>query len=1531
MNRHNIEAMYPLSPMQQGLLFHSLYAPGSGTYVVQMRCRIQGELDVASFRRSWQTVVHRHSVLRTSFLWEGLEEPLQVVHKRINIVWKEEDWRRLTVSEQCESLQCLIRKDREDGYVFSRAPLMRLALLRTDQDSYYFLWSSHHILFDGWCTQLLIQEVFTCYDAYSRRVEPHLKHPRPFRDYITWLKQQDMKEAEAFWREELRGFASPTPLVGERGWRSQRGEQYEEEIVELSRETTRRVEVLARHLQITVNTVLQGAWGLVLSRHSGERDVVFGAVVSGRSAPLRGIESMVGLFINTLPARVRVCDRDTAGSFLKQLHESQTKALGYEFSSLVKVQSWSEIPRGTPLFESLFMFQNYPVDGAIRERAGSALQISEVASVEKTNYPLTLVAGSGAEPRLKAVYDSGRLDATIIVRLLVHLRLVVEEMVGNAEQRLTELALLTESERQQVLAEWNDTRRNYDEMPSVHELFEEQVERTPEAVAVTYEEQELSYGELNQRANRLARCLVKLGVGPEVRVALFLDRGVEMAVGLVGVLKSGGAYVPTDPGYPEDRVAYVLEDSRAHVVVTQRGLAEKLPHNCAQVLCLDSDWAPLKRESEANLAIEVQPQNLAYVIHTSGSTGRPKGVGIERGGLTNFIIALSRELGPSAGEVLLAVTSLSFDISMLEVFVPLVTGGRVVVANRLSAGDGYRLLEMLTDSRATHMQATPATWRLLVDAGWSGRNGIQVLCGGEALPPDLAEKLLERTCKAWNLYGPTETTIWSTMRPVEENGGIAIGRPIANTQVYILDEGYRPVPSRVAGELYIGGVGLARGYMNRPDLTAERFIPGLFGEAGNRLYRTGDLARQGADGNIEYLGRLDHQVKVRGYRIELGEIESVLAGHDGVRQCVARVWEDQPGNKRLVAYIESSGDTVPADEELRNYVRGRLPDYMVPSAFVRLPQLPLTANGKVDRKALTPPDALGRAVESEEPQTPVEEILANIWSQVLRLEQVGADQNFFELGGHSLTATQMISRVREVLEVDMPVRALFENPTVATLAEAVEMERSAGRRLKAPPIPPVSRSGELPLSFAQQRLWFVHRLEPDSPAYNIPRAIRLRGPLDLAVLHQALHEIVRRHEVLRTRFEVRDGQPMQVIEETGEIELPVWDISDLVETEREPRSRKIAAQEATRPFDLERGPVWRPALVELGAEDHVLLLSLHHVVGDGWSIGILVKEFTSLYEAYREGRRAALPEIPVQYADFAVWQRNWLQSEVLEQGLGYWKQQLAGIPDKIDLSDRPRPPVPSFLGRYQSFWLPASLADSLKQLSRREGVTLFMTLLAAFQVLIHRYTSREDIVVGSAIAGRNRAEIEGLIGFFVNQLVLRTDLSGDPRFRELLARVREVTLAAYAHQDVPFEILVNELRPNRDVSFTRLFQIQFGLQNTPRHELAIPGLALTSLPVNLEAVRYDLTVWMSDRPEGLTALWSYSADLFEEPTIVRMQRHYENLLGSIAANADTRLSALEMQADEEKCLEDSKRKEMEEMSARRLVSTKRSAVRISVE
>jgi amino acid adenylation domain-containing protein len=1501
---NNVEAIYPLSPMQEGMLFHTVYAPGTGIYVNQVAYTFGG-LDADAFRRAWQAALDRHAALRSAFLWEKRERPLQAVLRGVEVPWDERDWRGLDGQAQQAALEALMHEDRERGYALNRPPAMRLYVMRTADDEHRVLWSFHHVVLDGWSMSLLLGEVFRLYDALRRGESPALPPAPQYRAYITWLQAQRPGDAEAFWRGALAGVDEPTPLGVDRGGAAVDPDdpaRYAQRTVPIPAATAAAVQAFARRAQLTANTVVQGAWALLLSRYGGSRDVVFGVTMSGRPAALAGAEQTVGLFINTLPARVPVPEAQGVLPWLHDVQRRHAELQQHGHVPLVQVHGWSAVPRDQPLFETVLAFQNFPSERAGRQAGG--LQVRDVKVSESPGLPLTLSVGIGAESFLKVMYDRTRITDETAARLPAHFTAALDAIAAGAEARVGELDVLPAEERARVVHAANRTTAAYPRGASIHALFQAQAAATPDAVALCFESERVTYAQLDARANRVARRLRAMGVRAETRVAVCAERSPELVAALLGVLKAGGAYVPLDPSYPADRLAFMLRDCAVPVLVAHSALAEALPPHGAAVLRLDADAAEIEAESGEPLALDGDADAAAYVMYTSGSTGRPKGIVVPHRGVVRLVRGADF-VRMGADEAWLQLAPVSFDASTLEIWAPLLNGGRLVLfPGAQPTLDG--LERTVREGGVTSLWLTAGLFNTVVDGRVGALAGVrQLLVGGDVLSVAHARRVLRAHpgLRLVNGYGPTENTTFTCCHPVRggdvEGAAIPIGGPVANSTAYVLDAALRPTPHGVPGELYTGGDGVARGYLNQPALTAARFVPDPFSPTpGARMYATGDRVRRGEDGALEFLGRMDRQVKVRGFRIEPGEVEAALRAHPDVRDAIVAT-HGHGVQKRLLAWVAAGPDV--DEDTLLAALHAELPGYMVPSGIVVMPALPLTPNGKVDRKALPEPGA--RAADAHvRPRDAQEAELAALFAEVLSVNGVGATDSFFALGGHSLLAMRLVSRVREVFGVELPLRALFERPTVAEMARAVEDERRRQPPV-LPPVVPAGRTGALPLSFAQERLWFIDRLEPGSAVYNIPVAWRLGGALDVDALERSLGEIVRRHEALRTVFAEADGSPVQVITPFGGFALPVEDLSGPGEADREAAVRRRAGEEARRPFDLAAGPLFRAALLRLGQGDHVLLLTMHHVVSDGWSMGVLTRELSALYAAYRAGGESPLPELAVQYADYAVWQREQLAGAVLDRQVAYWKERLAGAPELLELpTDHPRPAVQAFRGAHERIELSLELLERLQALGRSEGATLYMTLLGAFQVLLSKYSGSEDVVVGSPIAGRGRKEVEELIGFFVNTLVLRTDLSGDPSFRETLRRVRQVTVGAYEHQEVPFERLVAELQPERSLSHAPLFQVMFALQNAGGPGGALPGLNVRGVEGEQTSAKFDLSLTLSATPRGLRGGLTYSTDLFERSTIGRMLGHLERVLEQVAADADVRLSQLELLGEEERAL-----------------------------
>ncbi len=1501
------EGDIPLSFAQERLYFLHRMQQESAAYHIFQGLRLAGDVDAALLERALGEVVRRHESLRTVFR-ETDGVPVQVVSPFTGFELPVEDLSGLPDEVREEVARARAGAEAARPFDLGTGPLFRAALLRLGAGENLLLLCMHHIVSDGWSMPVLYREALAVYAAYREgRPSPLPELPIQYADFAVWQREQArggiLERQLGYWKGQLAAAPEllelptdhPRPPVP-----SGRGAAL---AFELPSALLERLGALGRAENATLFMVLLGAFQLLLARYSGSNDVVVGSPIAGR---MRGeTQGLIGFFVNTLVLRT---DLGGDPSFRGLLGRVREMVLGaYEnqdlpFERLVAELQPERSLSHSPLFQVMFTLQteNASAGGASDVSVG---QLEADHSTAKFDLMLVLSAsGAGLQGALE--YSTDLFEPDTIQGMAGHMEQLLEQVAADPDVRLSRLGLMGTAERARVVGEWNRTDAEYPAELCIHDAFARQVERTPDGVALEWGDETLTYRALDARANQLAHRLQALGVGPDSRVGVLLERTLELVVCTLAVLKAGGCCVPVDTSYPPERMAIMLADSGARVLLTRAGLPEVPGELDLRVLYLD-------REDGAIAALPVHaprsgaaPANLAYVFYTSGSTGRPKGVMMPHQQVVQLACAIDyMRMGP--GERVAQASNASFDAAVYEVWGALLNGATLVGIDRDVLLSAPALAEALRERRIGVLYQTAALFNQHVREKVDVYAGLRELVfGAEAVGTESVRRMLRhgRPAHVLHEYGPTEATVWCTLEHVEEvpedAPTVSIGRPIPNARMYVVDPALNPLPASVPGELYVGGDGVVRGYLGRPSLTAEKFVPDPFsGRPGARLYRTGDKVRWKTDGKLEFMGRMDDQVKIRGFRIEPGEVEGVIAAFPGVRGARVIVREDQPGDKRLVAYLVGDADA----EALRAHVRQSLPEYMVPGAFVFMDVLPLTPNGKLDRRALPAPGYASAGAAYVAPRTPTEEVLAGIWAEVLRAERVGVEESFFALGGHSLLAMRVVSRIRDVFGVELPLRALFEGPTVTEMALRVEsLRRAAASQL--PPVVPVERDGPLPLSFAQERLWFLDRMQPGTATYNMPAALRLAGTLDAPALERALGEVVRRHEALRTVFADGDGGPVQTIAPFGGFTLPAEDLTALPGEAREAAARQRMADEAGRPFDLAAGPLFRAALLRLSADEHVLLLTLHHIVGDGWSMGVLFREMTALYAAFVQGGESPLAPLPVQYADAAVWQREQLQGPVLDGQLAYWKEQLAGAPEVLDLpTDRPRAAVQTQRGGMVSATLPPEMLERLNVVARAEGATLYMVLLAAFQGLLGRYSRSDDVVVGTPIAGRTRRETEGLIGLFVNTLVMRTDLAGDPAFRALVRRVRDVTLGAYEHQDVPFEQLVAELQPERSLSHSPLFQVMFTLnEGAGEGSTTLPGLTIQGTGEGTQLTKFELTLTCARSAAGLETILEYNAGLFDHATVERMLQHFGRLVEQVAADPERRLSEVELLTEAER-------------------------------
>jgi amino acid adenylation domain-containing protein/FkbM family methyltransferase len=1773
---------YRLSPQQEHLWL--LQQQHAGPYRAQCAWLLEGPLDRARLQRALNVLVERHEILRTTF--QNLPDvlvPVQVISEAKSIRWRDHYLTVLSSGLQQQELEKLFRENREVPLEATPGSSLVCDLIKLAPDRHVLQLSLSALCADLKSLRNLLAEFSFAYAS----ADEFANEPMQYADYAAWrhelLDSEETRAGREFWRQ-----LDLPPLNTQRLPLEQRAadtERFNPRALTLTiaSERVARIEALARDYDCDLSTVLLASFQVLLARLTGENRITLGTLFDGRK--YAELQSAVGLFAGYLPISATVDSDKTFGTLLAELKQTTQTVRAWE-----EYFDWEQVfptEHETSYFPFAF---DYVESDATSTRAGDLCirSLKEFVLFERSKLQLS-VAKVGTELKAEFQFDAGLFSEQNVDRISRRWNALLTNVSENSDVRIRELSILPSSEERQLLHDFNQTWVGEFSTLCLHELVAVQARLTPDAPAVLSDHANLSYRQLTERANQLAHYLQDLGVGPDDLVGVCVERSPAMLVALLGIMAAGGAYVPLDPDYPAERLAFMIDDARLSVIVTTQDLIDRLPEIPDHVVCLDRDAELIRAQRSDGPPSAVTIDNLAYVIYTSGSTGRPKGVMISHRSINNRLLWMQSVFPLEPHDRILQKTVYSFDASVWELFLPLLAGAQVFMAQPGGHQDSDYLAATVAGAEITVLQLVPSMLQVVIDepqlSRW--RKLKRLFCGGEVLPVELQQSFWQRVdAELINLYGPTEVSIDATYWVCERqsnHAGVVIGRPIANTQVYVLDEQLRPAPLGVAGELFVSGVGLARGYHQRPELTAERFLPDPFStDPGKRMYRTGDLVRYQEDGAIEYLGRADHQVKLRGVRIELEEIEAVLLEHKGVREAVVTIGQDTGGQQRLLAYVVArNGNRLPqlngqqlyrlpnaldvahhnrsetdliykeifegqtylkhgvtladgacvfdvganiglftlfvhqhcrnarvfafepsppsfeklatnaalydldvelfncglsdetkqlpftfypkmssmsgvyadaaldesltraalanqdealvreqdellvdhfvgetfqcqfrtlsevmqehnitridllkidvekseldvlagigasewkkidqlvlevhdldgrldevttllrergfaitveqdewlretglynvyarrakgleanqnghrtprtlsridcSPDSLRGHVAARVPQYLVPSAFVILDRMPLLPNGKVDRSALPEPEKIGAEPKRDyvAPRTPFEEVVARIWEDVLELPQISVHDNFFDLGGHSLVATQVMSRLREALNCEMPLRRLFDLPTIAELAASVaEAKQSSSSVAVLPPIEKADRTGMLPLSFAQERLWFLYRMEPESSAYHLFTGIRLHGPLNVAAFEQTLAEIVRRHEILRTSFDTVAGRPQQRIAAVTP-PLSVTDFSALNDSERAAAVERVASQTAQKPFDLAGGPLLRAELLRLGDEQHVLLFTMHHIISDGWSSTVLLREVATLYEAYDAGRPSPLPELSIQYADYATWQRDWLQGAVLEERLAYWREQLASAPP-LDLpTDRPRPAVQTFNGAAIPFELSKDLAEALAALSRRTGTTLYMTLLAAFALLLSRYSGQTDVVLGSDTANRTRVETEALIGFFVNMLVLRIDLDGDPSFTQLLKRVREVTLGAYAHQELPFEKLVEELHVPRELSRNPLFQVLFTLQNTSTQRQELRALQLESIPAGGRPAKFDLTLAMRESDTGLLGVFEYNTDLFDATTVQRMVGHFESLLTAIVDEPQQRLSALPLLTGDER-------------------------------
>ncbi|MDA8018155.1 MAG: amino acid adenylation domain-containing protein [Thermoanaerobaculia bacterium] len=1487
--RANLADLYPLSPMQEGLLFQANLSDDRSLYCVQVEARLSGLETPEPMARAWSTLAKRHEILRSVFV-QRLTRPFQAVLRETSPIIAELP--RLALDTDAGWADWLAHDQSRGFELDTREPPWRVHLGIDAADQLRLVFTFHHILLDGWSAGLLFSEMMRWIEAECRGTTADLGIVQPYSRFISWLEDREQQPARDYWRDYLTGYTEssrlPSPM------RREAAGELGEVGFELSSADGRRLEELAARVGTSPSTCLEAAWGILLGRSLRRRDVVFGSVASGRPPELQGIDNMVGLFITTLPRRVRWSPADSTESLIRRLHRESVDRQPFQTLGLAEIQ------RGHPPVEPIFAFEGFPIDEGLRRAAGAAgsgVAVESVRVTERSHYDLELVIQPADRTRVALRFDRSRYLDGLMQEAATAYGTLLRGLLDSPETSPDRIPWLTPADRSRVVVEWNRPTDHASPEPEptlLSELLQHHATTRPDAVAVTDVEGSLSYGALDRRANQLARELIHRGIGREDRVGLATKKGRRLLLGICAIWKAGGCYVPLDPSLPAERLTALAKDAGVALILTEETSVEGLAGLDMPVLTLDTDRDWMKRPQTAP-RVRLAPGNLAYMIYTSGSTGRPKGALLTHEPLANLALHTAESSGLRPGDRVLLLASISFDASVWEVARTLASGATLHFVDDETARPGAELAASLRERRITSLFLTPSALEVLPRP--LPRSLHTVHTGGEACPSHLAEGWPEET-RLVNFYGPTETTVCVSSdecrpgQPFEP----PIGKPLRRCRIYLVDELGEPVAPGMAGEMWIGGLAVGRGYHRRPGLTADRFVPDELGdEPGQRLYRTGDLGRHLDDGRIVFAGRLDEQLKVRGFRVEPGEIETALLADASVAQAAVT----RGDGDRLVAYLVPTNADSPDFSELRLRLRQKLPAYMVPSEFLTLSELPTMASGKIDRHALPAPDSAARSAPFVAPRTETERNLVDIWQDVLQRRPVSIEDDFFDLGGHSLLATRLVSRISSELDASLPLRELFENPRIALLADVLDQRAAT---VAEGHLPRAERSHHLPLSFAQERMWTLEQLQGSGRAYNVTLAVRLEGSVSWQALEQSLAEIVRRHESLRTTFAIHDGAPAQTILRHQAFSLTRIDLSSLAAADREVAAEDVITDTSAHGFDLERGPLLRTVLARFDTNDHLLVLVMHHIASDGWSTGVLTREIAALHEAMARGEPSPLPDLSAQYVDYAAWQRRRFERGEAESHLAYWRRQLEGAPQLTQLPlDRPRPAIQSTRGARHCFRLDAELTAALHRVARAHQASLYMTLVAGFAALLGRYSGDRDIVLGSLIANRGHRDTEAMIGFFVNTLALRIDLHGNPDFAALVRRVRTTTVDAYSHQELPFERVVEEISPTRVASHFPLVQAIVVLHNQPFDEVEMERVRLTPVAAAAEVpVRFDLELYFQERDDGLEGELLFNRDLFDAATAARLCRHLEILLRAATDAPERALSTLSLLSPSER-------------------------------
>ncbi|MFS1514462.1 amino acid adenylation domain-containing protein [Chengkuizengella sp. SCS-71B] len=1473
-----IKSVYNLSPMQEGMLFHSLLNPDSPAYYEQLSCTINGTINVQILEQSFNLLIEKYDILRTNFMYENIQKPMQIVFKerKINITFK--DLSNMDELQQKNEIDLYKKNDKNKGFDLSRDFLLRMSVFKKSECDYELIWSYHHILMDGWGLQTIVQEIFETYHQLRRNLPVVIEDVPVYSEYIKWLDQQDHDQARLFWKSYLKNYDTKAMLPKNNVDHKQELYHQEETIIKLNKNRTEKLQNIAKKYQVTLNVLLQASWGILLSQYNNTKDVVFGMVTSGRPAEIENIEKMIGLFINTIPVRINYKNGITFAQLIKQIQETSIEQRNVDFFPLAEIQSGSSLKQD--LIDHIFWFQNFE-DESLNSVDHEEFQIVDYEDFEQTNYDFNVVFMHNDSLEMKFKYNAAMYNKRTIDRIGSHFQNILTTITENPDVEIQSIQMVTEDELKQITVEFNNTSMKYQHHKLIHQLFEEQVKRDKNKIAAVCGDQKITYGKLNEKANQLANTLRSHGVNSGSLVGIMLHRSIDMLVGIFGVLKAGGTYLPIDPEHPSQRIQYMLKDAHAEIVLLHPGFRETTLDTGTKFLYYEDRLFT----GESNNLVHVnRSEDLAYTIYTSGSTGKPKGVMISHQAIHNFIEAMCVEIPFSPNKSILALTTISFDIFVLETILPLVKGLKVVIADEDEQMDPKALNELIVNHNVDMIQITPSRLKMLITQDPKMiflKQVKEIMIGGEALPVHLLETLKQfSNLKIFNMYGPTETTVWSCVSNLTEKLKVDIGKPIANTQVYILDENNHCKPMGVPGELCISGDGLALGYLKREQLTAEKFTDHPFIQ-GQKIYRTGDLGKWSDDGTIEYMGRTDFQVKIRGYRIELEEIETVILSNKFVQEAVVIGKEDTYGSQYLCAYYVSKENV--SREILMNELTKELPDYMIPSSFICLDSLPLNQNGKVDRKALPEPDLLVNSKEIYvEPQLTTEKKLAQIWEEILGVSKVGLNDHFFHLGGHSLKSITLYTRINKEFNSNFPLKEIFKTPILRDMASRIMF---AGKKVYDS-IEPVAKANHYALSSAQKRLMIINQIEGYNKAYNMPFVLKLEGDLNTEKLKTVFKTLIQRHETFRTSFKLKNEEPVQEIRNEVTFEIEQFNIQNNDQLE-------YVLDRFIVPFDLQQAPLLRVCLARVGENTNYLIGDMHHIISDGTSIGVLVDEFSKLYNDEE------LNELSIQYKDFTAWQNQ--RAESLNDQKKYWIEQFSGELPVLNMpTDFPRPQIQSFEGDRLSIRLDHDVISKLNKRCFETETTLNMMMLSAYYILLSKYTRQDDIVVGSPISGRSHADLENMMGMFVGTLALRNYPKGEKTFKEFLNEVKDNLLHALENQEYQYEQLIEQLDIERDLSRNPLFDTMFAVQNIEIDQMNIEGLQVETVQIDSKTSKFDLTFTVEEDERGILLEVEYATKLFKKETIERLANHYIHILHEVIRDLEINISEIDMLSNEEK-------------------------------